>query len=63
MQSLDFQLNRVANAAQFIMLYMSFDFGTALIDVSLNLQHINGFVLAADSALMPIPSHQKAHFF
>ena len=45
------------------MLYMSFDFGTALIDDSLNLQHIDGFVLAADSALVPIPSHQKAHFF
>ena len=44
------------------MLCMSFDFGTALIDYSLNLQHINGFVLAVDSALMPIPSHQIAHF-
>ena len=51
------------NAALFVMLYMSFDFGTALIDDSLNLQHIDRFVLAVDSALMPIPSHQKAHFF
>ena len=45
------------------MLYMSFDFSTALINDSLNLQHIDGFELAVDSALMPIPSHQKAHFF
>ena len=45
------------------MLYMSFNFDKALIDDSLNLQHIDGFVLAADSALMPIPSHQKVHFF
>ena len=45
------------------MLYMSFDFGTALIDDSLHLQHINGFVLAVDSTLMQIPSHHKAHFF
>ena len=45
------------------MLYMSFDIGTALIYDSLYLQHIDRFVLAIDSALMPIPSHQKAHFF
>ena len=45
------------------MLYMSFDFSKALINDSLNLQHIDGFVLAVDSALMPIPSRQKAHFF
>ena len=45
------------------MLYTSFDFGTALITDSLNLQHITRFVLAVDSALMPIPLHQKAHFF
>ena len=44
------------------MLYMSCDFGTDLIDDSLNLQHIDGFVLAVDSALVPIPSHQEAHF-
>ena len=45
------------------MLYMSFDFSKALINDSLNLQHIDGFVLAVYSALMPIPSRQKAHFF
>ena len=43
-------------------MYMSFVFGTALIDDSLNLQHIDGYVLAVDSALMPIPSHLKAPF-